>query len=121
MITEIILTFLLSLFFILGGMIKVFSVPKKLYLLQEQEYFKKFGIGRGGIRTVGMFELLGAIALLPLTSFISLIGAVLIMIACLVDIKYKVKYQMVLESGPTFGALILSGVLISMKLASLGS
>ncbi len=63
-IVRIILTVLIALAFLFFGNMKVTGMPKEMFREAKENHFDNYGIGRGGIRLIGLGEWLGAILII---------------------------------------------------------
>ena len=59
-----ILAAIISFFFVMVGIVKIFGTPKKMFKEQKKKFFDKYGIDRSGIRSIGIAEVLGGVAIL---------------------------------------------------------
>jgi len=73
-----ILAILISFFFVMVGIVKIFGTPKKLFKEQKKKFFDKYGIDRSGIRSIGIAEVLGGVAILfwPINLRVALSGGI---------------------------------------------
>ncbi|MBQ4811416.1 DoxX family protein [Pseudoalteromonas luteoviolacea] len=111
----LLITILLTLFFVFASSIKLIGWQKLIFETQLQ-FFNKYGLNRIHMFLIGLLELVAAILLL-VTIFISnqqlnAMGAALIAFTSIGAIYFHLKYDTFKDAIPALITLILASTLI---------
>lgn len=111
-----IITVLLGLFFLFAGTVKLFGVPEKIFTMQKEQYFDKYGIDRNGIRAIGLAEYFGGITVWFWSVHpIALVGLAVLVIVTAGAISYHLRHDTPQEAAPAIVMFILSVALLLLN------
>ena len=115
-----ILTTLVGAFFLFSGTVKVFGVPEQMFKTQKEMFFDNYGIGRNGIRAIGLGELFGGVTVWFWTIFnpIALVGLVVLVFTTAGAMYYHWRFDSLLKMGaPAIVMFLLSSALLLLNIA----
>jgi uncharacterized membrane protein YphA (DoxX/SURF4 family) len=115
--TIIVISGLLTVFFVFASSIKILGWQKMIFEAQL-EFFKKYGFNRPVMAVVGFVELFGAIALW-LPSYIGIAGALALICTSVGAICCHLYFDTWKDGIPAMITLILSGLVLYGKYIAL--
>jgi len=116
--TILVISGLLTAFFIFASSIKIFGWQKMIFETQL-EFFRKYGLNRTIMALVGVVELFGAIALW-LPSYLGAAGALALLGTSAGAICCHLYFDTWKDGIPAMITLTLSGVVLYAKYIALG-